>query len=574
MADLVVRGGTLVDGTGSPPRPADVVITDGLVERVVEAGESLGDVGAAEVIDATGLLVTPGFVDIHTHFDGQVTWDETLTPSCWHGVTTVVMGNCGVGFAPVRPDRHEWLIGLMEGVEDIPGAALSDGITWGWETYPEFLDAVEARPLALDVGSLIPHGSVRAYVMGERGARNEAATDEDIAEMAAIVREGMAAGALGFSTSRTVAHMAIDGEPVPGTFAAEAELFGLGDALAAAGAGVFELAPAGALGEDLAAPEREMEWMRALAARTGRPVVFAMTQNDHDPTSWQRMLDLCAEARTEGVDVHPQVAGRPVNLLLGLETFHPFSYCPSWGPLGFLSVAERLDAMRDPAFRETLLAEVADVDPMFMQFLDPERVFPMGEVPNYEPPRSESIAEQARRLGVTPMERYYDVLMEDEGRQLIMRPILNYSDFTLDPVRSMLTHPTTVWGLGDGGAHCGTTCDASTPTFMLAHWTRDRDGDRLPLELVVAKMTSETATLFGLHDRGVVAPGLVGDLNVIDYDALSLPRPEMVHDLPGDARRFVQGATGYVATVKSGQVTFRGGVDQGVRPGRLLRGPR
>lgn len=578
MHDLVIFGGTVVDGTGAPPRRVDLAIDDGTISSVVDVtnpdAPGLSPADGRESIDATGLIVTPGFVDIHTHFDGQVTWDELLTPTCWHGVTTVVMGNCGVGFAPVHPDRHEWLIGLMEGVEDIPGAALSDGISWGWETYPEFLDAVEARPLVLDVGSLIPHGSVRAYVMGDRGARNEPATAEDIEAMANIVSEGIGAGALGFSTSRTVAHMAIDGEPVPGTFAAEAELFGIGDALASAGTGVFELAPAGALGEDLAAPEREMKWMRALAARTGRPVIFAMTQNDHDPGSWQRMLDLCAEAAADGADVHPQVAGRPVNLLLGLETFHPFSYCPSFGPLGFLTLPERLERMRDPEFRALLLSEVEAVDPMFMQFLDPERVFPMGSVPNYEPPRTESIAEQARALGCTPMERYYDVLMEDEGRQLIMRPILNYTDFSLDAVRSMLTHPTTVWGLGDGGAHCGTTCDASTPTFMLAHWTRDRPTGRLPIEFIVRKMTLDTAVMFGLGDRGELTPGKIADVNLIDYDALSLPRPEMVHDLPGDARRFVQEASGYVATIKSGRITFRNGVDQGARPGGLLRGAR
>ena len=571
MHDLIVRGGMLVDGTGSPPRRADVAITDGVISAI-GSPDLAGS--AAEEIDATGLVVTPGVVDVHTHFDGQITWDEILTPTCWHGVTTVVMGNCGVGFAPVHADRHDWLIGLMEGVEDIPGAALSEGIQWGWETYPEFLDAIERRPIALDVGSLIPHGPVRGYVMGERGAKNEEATPEDIAAMAAIVREALDAGALGFSTSRTIAHMAIDGEPVPGTFAAEAELFGIGDALAEAGTGVFELAPAGALGEDLAAPEREMAWMRTLAGRTGRPVVFAMTQNDHDPASWKLMLDLCAEAAAEGANVHPQVAGRPVNLLLGLQTFHPFSYCASWAPLGFLSVEERLERMADPDLRSRLLAEADEIDPMFLQFLDPERVFVMGSVPNYEPPKGESIAEQARRGGCTPMERYYDALMEDGGRQLIMRPILNYTDFSLDAVREMLLHPTTLWGLGDGGAHCGTTCDASTPTFMLAHWTRDRPQGRLPLEFIVRKMTLDTATMFGLGDRGEVAVGKIGDLNLIDMDALSLPRPEMVSDLPGDARRFVQSATGYVATIKCGRVTFRNGEDQGERPGQLLRGAR
>ncbi|MFN8037753.1 MAG: amidohydrolase family protein [Acidimicrobiales bacterium] len=569
MHDLVIRGGTVVDGTGAEPRTADVAITDGVVAEVGRV-----DGGGREELDADGLVVTPGFVDVHTHFDGQVTWDPLLTPSSWHGVTTVVMGNCGVGFAPVEPDRHEWLIGLMEGVEDIPGAALSEGIVWSWETYPEYLDAVARRPLALDVGSLVPHGAVRAYVMGERGAKNEPATPEDIAAMAAIVKEGVAAGALGFSTSRTIAHMAIDGEPVPGTFAAEDELFGIGAALGELGAGVFELAPAGALGEDLAAPDREMAWMRKLAATIGRPVVFVLTQNDHDPDAWRRMLDLCSDAAAEGAEVRPQVAGRPVNLLLGLETFHPFSYAPSWSKVGLLPLADKVAAMRDPAFREALLAEVGDLDPVMTQFLDPERVFPMDAVPDYEPSPDRSIAAEARQRGLDPMEVYYERLLEDDGKALLMRPLLNFSGFDLDPVREMLLHPTSGWGLGDGGAHCGTTCDASTPTTMLTHWVRDRAEGRLPLEWIVKKMTLDTATLFGLGDRGVLAPGMVGDVNLIDLEHLHLDRPEMVHDLPGDARRFVQRAHGYVATVKRGQVVLRDGIDQGPRPGGLLRGAR
>ncbi|MEZ5145490.1 MAG: amidohydrolase family protein, partial [Acidimicrobiales bacterium] len=503
-----------------------------------------------------------------------VTWDPLLTPSSWHGVTTVVMGNCGVGFAPAAPDRREWLIGLMEGVEDIPGAALSDGIVWEWESYPEYLDAEARRPLALDVGSLVPHGAVRAYVMGERGAKNEPATAEDIAAMAAIVKEGVAAGALGFSTSRTIAHMAIDGEPVPGTFAAEDELFGIGAALGELGTGVFELAPAGALGEDLAAPDREMAWMRRLAATIERPVVFVLTQNDHDPSAWRRMLDLCAEAAAEGAPVRPQVAGRPVNLLLGLQTFHPFSYAASWSKVGLLPLADKVAAMRDPEYRRTLLAEAADMDPVMVQFLDPERVFPMGPVPDYEPSPDQSIAAEARRRGVDPLEVYYDRLLEDEGRALLMRPLLNFSDFSLDPVREMLLHPTSGWGLGDGGAHCGTTCDASTPTTMLTHWVRDRPHDRLPIEWVVRKMTLDTATLFGLGDRGTLEPGKVGDVNLIDLEHLRLDRPEMIHDLPGDARRFVQRAHGYIATVKRGEVVLRDGEDQGPRPGSLLRGAR
>jgi len=570
MHDLLIQGGTVVDGTGAPARTADVAVTGGIVTEVGRVGGA-----ARQVLDADGLLVTPGFVDIHTHFDGQVTWDPLLTPSSGHGVTTVVMGNCGVGFAPVHPDRREWLIGLMEGVEDIPGAALADGIEWAWETYPEYLDAVARRPLALDVGSLVPHGSVRGYVMGERGAKNEPATTEDIAAMAVIVRQGLAAGALGFSTSRTIAHMAIDGEPVPGTFAAEDELFGIGRVLGEAGTGVFELAPAGALGEDLAAPEREMDWISRLAAAIGRPVSFALTQNDADPTAWRRMLDLAAEAAAAGAEVRPQVAGRPVSLLLGLQTFHPFAYTASWSKVGLLPLAELVVALRDPELRRTLITEATEMAPSMVQFLDPERVFLLGdEVPDYEPSREHSVAGTARRLGVEPLEVFYDELLRDDGKSLLLRPLLNYTDYNLDAVRQMLLHPTSAWGLGDGGAHCGTTCDASTPTFMLTHWVRDRPHGRLPLEWIVKKMTSDTATMFGLGDRGTLQPGRVGDLNLIDLEHLQLRLPEMVADLPGGARRFVQGSSGYVATVKSGSVTLRDGVDQGARPGGLLRGAR
>ena len=569
MHDLLITGGRVVDGTGSPARTADVAISDGVVTEVGRVRER-----AQRVIDADGALVTPGFVDVHTHFDGQVTWDPLLTPSCWHGVTTVVMGNCGVGFAPAAPERRNWLIGLMEGVEDVPGAALSEGIVWEWEHFPEYLDAVDRAEKMLDVGAQVPHGAVRAYVMGERGARNEPATPEDIAAMAEIVREGVVAGALGFSTSRTIAHMAIDGEPVPGTFAAEDELLGIGRALGDLGAGVFELAPAGALGEDLAAPEREMAWMRRVAAEIGRPVSFVLTQNDHDPEAWRRLLDLCGEAAAAGAQVRPQVAGRPVSLLLGLQTFHPFAYCPSFAPIGAAPLPEKVRALRDPVLRARLLAEVDDAVAAMAQFLDPERAFPMGSVPDYEPARADSVAGRARSLGVPVMEHYYDVLLGEEGQALVLRPLLNYSDFSLDAVREMLVHPTSAWGLGDGGAHCGTNCDASTPTTMLTHRVRDRDRDRLPVEWVVRKMTAETAAMYGLGDRGVLAPGMVGDVNVIDDEGLTLGRPEFIHDLPGGARRFVQRARGYVATVKTGAVILRDGDDQGERPGRLLRGAR
>jgi N-acyl-D-amino-acid deacylase len=569
MHDLVIRAGTVVDGTGASPRTADVAIDGGVVTEVGRV-----DGPAHETLDADGLVVTPGFVDVHTHYDGQATWDPMLTPSCWHGVTTIVMGNCGVGFAPAAPDRHAWLIGLMEGVEDIPGAALADGIVWGWETFPEYLDFLDGVPKMLDIGTQVPHGAVRAYVMGERGAKNEPATPDDIEAMAEIVREGIVAGALGFSTSRTIAHMAIDGEPVPGTFAAEDELFGIGRVLGELGTGLFELAPAGALGEDLAAPEREMDWMRRLAATIHRPVTFVLTQNDHDPQAWRRMLDLCAQAAAEGADVHPQVAGRPVSLLLGLQNFHPFAYCPTWATLGGLPLEERVRRMREPGVRAALLGEVGAIDPSMLQFIDPERVFPLGAEPNYEPDREESIAARARSAGRDPWDLYYDILLEDDGRQLVLRPLLNFSDFTLDPVREMLMHPTTAFGLSDGGAHCGTTCDASTPTYMLAYWARDRSRDRLPLEWAVKKMTGDTARLFGLGDRGTLEPGKLGDVNLVDMERLRLLRPEMVHDLPGGARRFVQRSEGYVAMVKSGRVVLREGADQGERPGRLVRGAR
>jgi len=569
--DLVIRGGKVVDGTGGPAVDADVAIDDGKVTLVgrVEAE------GATE-IDASGRIVTPGFVDVHTHYDGQVTWDPLLTPSTWHGVTTVVMGNCGVGFAPVRSDRHEWLIGLMEGVEDIPGAALSEGIKWGWETFPEFLDFLDGQELAIDVGTQVPHGAVRGYVMGDRGARNEPATTEDIEEMAAIVREGIEAGALGVSTSRTIAHRAIDGEPVPGTYAAEDELFAMGRALSDAGSGVFELAPAGVMGEDLAASDKEMDWMRRLARETGRPVTFAMLQHDYDPDQWKKMLDLASDAYDEGVPIRPQVAGRPLGLLLGLQTFHPLSKRPSFEPLLDLPLDEKVAAMRDPDLRAQIISESpSHDDAMAFIGMGLDRIFKLGEPPDYEPAPDQAIGELAKRAGVDPTEYLYDLLLENEGRELLLRPLLGYSNFTQDPIREMVMHPASALGLGDGGAHVGAICDASIETYMLTHWVRDRTrGERLPLELVVRKMTSDTASLYGLGDRGVLAPGYRADVNVIDLDGMVLHRPEMVYDLPGGARRLLQHADGYDATIVAGEVIMRNGADTGARPGQLIRGAR
>ena len=570
MHDLVIRGGTVVDGTGSPARTADVAVDGGVVVEVGRAGPGRRELAA------DGALVTPGFVDIHTHYDGQATWDPLLTPSCWHGVTTVVMGNCGVGFAPVRPDRHDWLIGLMEGVEDIPGTALAEGIRWDWESFPEFLDALEAAPMAIDVGTQVPHGAVRAYVMGERGARNEPAGPDDIEAMAAIVRQGVLAGALGFSTSRTIAHRAIDGEPVPGTFAAEDELFGIGSVLGELGRGVFELAPAGVLGEDLAAPDKEMSWMRRLAAATGRPVTFALTQNNNEPEAFRKMLALAGEAAAEGVAVRPQVHGRTVSLLLGLQTFHPFNFTPTWGQIGLRPWAEQVVAMADPALRARLVEEAAtlDDDPVVLGFMHPARIYPLGDPPEYEPPPAASVAAAAARLGRSHWDLLYDLLLEDGGRQLLNAPVLNYSWGNLDATAEMLADPVTVFGLGDGGAHAGQTCDASTTTFLLSYWARDRSRGRLPLEEAVRRLTSSTADLFGLGDRGRLVPGAKADLNVIDFDALALERPELVADLPSGARRLVQRSRGYLATVNAGEPIVEHGEPTGARPGALVRGAR
>ena len=570
MHDLVIRSGLVVDGTGDAPRAADVAIDNGRITKV-----GVVEVAGDREIDATDLIVTPGFVDIHTHYDGQVTWDPLLTPSIWHGVTTVVMGNCGVGFAPAKPDEHEWLIGLMEGVEDIPGAALSEGIKWGWETFPEFLDYLDTVPLALDIGTQVPHGAVRGYVMGERGARNEPATPDEINAMARIVQEGVEAGALGLSTSRTIAHRAIDGEPVPGTFAAEDELFGLGQALADANAGVFELAPAGVMGEDLAAPASEIDWMRRLAEATGRPITFALSQHDQAPDQWKELLDLALNAWDAGIPIRPQIAGRPTGLLLGLQTFHPLLMRPSYQAIAHLPLAERVAEMKKPAVRKAILSEkVTNADDR-MSFIGMglDRVFPIGNPPDYEPAPETSIAAQAERLGIDQMELFYDLLLEDQGASLLVRPLLGYSNFSFEPIREMLLHPTTALGLGDGGAHVGAICDASIETTMLVHWARDRTrGAKLPLELVVRKMTSDTASLYGLNDRGVLASGYRADVNVIDFKNLRLDQPKMVHDLPGGARRLLQKADGYRSTFVAGTEVMHNGVDTGARPGQLVRG--
>jgi N-acyl-D-amino-acid deacylase len=565
--DLVVKGGTLIDGTGAPPRIGDVAIKDGVI---VSVGEVEGD--ARRTLDATGLAVTPGFVDIHTHYDGQATWDPALAPSCYHGVTTVVMGNCGVGFAPVRPGQQDFLIGLMEGVEDIPGAALHEGIQWEWETFPEYLDALGRRSYAMDVATQVPHGAVRAYVMGERGANNEPATREDIEQMAALVKEGMVAGALGFSTSRTIAHRAITGEPVPGTFAAEDELFGIGRVLGELGKGIFEVAGAGAAGEDIAAPKSELDWMRRLSKEIRRPVTFAMVQVDAAPNLWHELLELSAAAVEEGAEIFPQVAGRPFGMLIGHQTdIHPFADRPSYVVLLDLPFDERIERMRDSELKRRILSEGNPAAPSFV-IAQLGRVFPMGDPPNYEPAWEDSIEGLARASGADPVELLYDRMLERNGKELFLVPLLNYSGGNADPIRAMMQHPRAALGLGDGGAHCGMICDASIQTFMLSHWVRDRTrGEKVPVEFAVRRMTKDTADLYGLTDRGVLEPGKKGDLAVIDLENIRLRPPEMLHDLPAGGRRFMQRASGYRAVVVSGEVTLENDELTGAHPGRLVR---
>jgi N-acyl-D-aspartate/D-glutamate deacylase len=567
MHDLVIRNGKIVDGTGQPSFIGDVAIDNGKITSV--GGKAAA---ARREIDATGLLVTPGFVDIHTHYDGQVTWDPYLTPSSWHGVTTLVMGNCGVGFAPVEKGKEEFLIGLMEGVEDIPGTALAEGIKWNWESFPEYMNAVENMKRAIDVGVQVPHGSVRAYVMGERGAHNEAATPEDIEKMAAVVRDGIKAGALGFTTSRTMLHRAKNKDLVPGTFASEDELLGIGRALGQAGHGVFEMA------SDMVGPDATMEWMVKLSAETGLPITFAMAQTDKEPDSYRKMLARVKELNENGAHLAPQISARPTGLLMGLESsLHPFITHPTYKTIAHLPIDERVAKMREPEMRAQILSEEPSVHDKATRFMvtNFSKFFPLGDPPDYEPVRESSVAARAERLGISAAELTYDLLLERNGRELLYMPFGNYAEYNHNALREMLLDPVTTLGLSDGGAHCGLICDASMPSYMLAHWVRDRSrGERMPVETAVRLQTSDTAKLYGLGDRGVLAPGMKADLNVIDLDALKLHAPQMVFDLPAGGRRLIQRAEGYKFTILSGEVTFQDGVPTEAMPGKLIRGPQ
>jgi N-acyl-D-aspartate/D-glutamate deacylase len=565
MLDLLVRGGNVVDGSGQPARAADVGIREG---RIVAVGRI--DEPAREQLDADGLLVTPGWVDVHTHYDGQVTWDALLTPSCWHGVTTVVMGNCGVGFAPVRPGSQEYLIKLMEGVEDIPGTALAEGISWDWESFPEYLDAVQRRPHALDVGAQVPHAALRFYVMGERGADHEATpTESEIETMGRLVRDAVRAGALGFTTSRTKNHRASDGRFTPSLTAGAEELLGISRGFGEAGQGVFEVV------SDFAGREEEWELFREMVRQSGRPMSISIGQSDASPEAWRAMLATIASANDAGLPIKAQVAARAIGILLGLEaTMHPFASHPSFRELAALPLGEKVARMRDPAFKKRVLAEqpAPALGMLVWQF---DKLFALGDPPDYEPSAEQSMAAQAARQGVAPEAWVYERLLDDDGHALLYRPFLNYSHGSLDAVREMLLHDYTVPGLGDAGAHCGLICDGSFPTYLLSHWGRSRTrGERIPIETLVKAQTADTAALVGLTDRGRIAPGMKADLNLIDFAALGMRPPEIVHDLPAGGKRLVQRATGYVATVCSGAVTFQNGESTGALPGQLVRGPQ
>jgi N-acyl-D-aspartate/D-glutamate deacylase len=563
--DLVIRGGTVIDGTGAPGFVADVGVKDG---RIAAVGAVSGR--GAEEIDARGLLVTPGFVDIHTHYDGQATWDVRMQPSSWHGVTTVVIGNCGVGFAPCRPQDHDRLIRLMEGVEDIPFPVLAEGLPWNWESFPDYLDSLASRRFDVDIGSQLPHAALRVYVMGERGANREEATEADIHAMAAIAKRAVEAGALGFSTSRTLNHRTSDGQPTPTLTASEAELTGIAMGLAAAGKGVLQFV------SDFADPEAEFAMLRRIVERSGRPLSFSLVQSPRAPDQWRFLLDRLAEATAAGLPMRAQVCGRPVGILFGFElTLNPFSQHPSYREIAKAPLAERVARLRDPAFRARLLSEASQADPAFAANMTRnwKTMFLMGETPDYEQTPDRTVARLAEAARVAPEELALDHMLSNEGKGMLYLPFLNYADGSLDPSYEMLTHPDTVPGLSDGGAHVGMICDGSFPTSNLTHWTRDRTrGARLPLEAMVRMQSRDTALALGLADRGLLSPGYRADLNVIDYDRLSLFAPDVAYDLPAGGRRLIQRASGYVATVVAGEVTYRDGEPTGALPGRLLRG--
>ena len=571
MLDTVIRGGRIVDGTGRPVFHGDLGIRDG---RIAAVGGKLGP--AKQDIDADGALVTPGWVDVHTHFDGQATWDPYLSPSTDHGVTSVVMGNCGVGFAPVAPDRRDWLIRVMEGVEDIPGTVLSEGIRWDWETFPEYLDALARMPRALDVGAQIPHSAVRTYVMGERGVTHDEATPDDIRAMIQVVRQGLQAGALGFSTSRTFIHKYETRKFPPGTFATPDEILGIARAMKEVGHGVFQMT------SNHYQMETEFPWLRQLAEENRLPVAFALVQTDQTPENWRRLLLQLDHAHRDGVPIYGAIGGRPAGILMAWQgSIHPFMAHDVWKQITPLPWAERLQRLRDPQVRAQLtdmraLMASAEFDSRLAYLTQSfQKMYALGAEPDYEPAQEWSIASIASREGRSPLEVAYDMLMAQDGKGIIYFPSFNYAYNDLSQLHEQLQHPQTMMSLADGGAHCGYICDVSVPTYLLTHWVRDRRrGPRLPLEHIVKKQTMDTAHIYGLRDRGQLRPGYLADVNVIDFENLRLPAPYVAFDLPAGGRRLNQRAEGYLATLKLGQLIMQGGEPTGALPGGLVRGPQ
>ena len=564
MYDLIIKNGLIYDGKGSEPFEADIAISE---DKIVSIGNIEED--SIETIDAKGKIVTPGFVDIHTHYDGQVTWDPYLRPSTYHGVTTVVMGNCGVGFSPCKPDQRDWLIGLMEGVEDIPGTALHEGIDWEWESFPEYLDALEKKPLAIDVGTQIPHGAVRAYVMGERGINHEEASEDEINKMKEIVREAVEAGAYGFSTSRTEKHNDVNGKLTPSITAHKTELVEIAKSLGEIDKGVLQGI------SDFYDFESEFDIFKSMSKESGRPISITVEQQDARPDWWIQLLDGIEDAQSEGIQMFGQVPPRATGILMGLTaTLNPFRFHPSYMEIAEMPLNERVKIMSDPSFKNRLLAEEGvSINPLVDEIVQSyEKMFKLGEPANYEPDPKDSFQSLSETSNRTAQEIAYDALLEKEGRALIYHPLFNYQPGDLSLVEKMLKHPYTISGLGDAGAHCGAISDASFPTTLVQHWSRDRDrGEKLPLKTVIKMQTSETAGLLGINDRGILEEGYKADINIIDYEKLTLHEPEIINDLPAGGRRLVQKASGYDYTIVSGAVAFIKGEATGVLNGKLIR---
>jgi N-acyl-D-aspartate/D-glutamate deacylase len=565
----VIRGGTLIDGSGREPVTADVGLRHGkiaAVGRITARG--------AQEINATDRIVTPGFVDIHTHYDGQITWENRLQPSSGHGVTTVVMGNCGVGFAPAKPNQHQLLMKLMEGVEDIPEVVMAHGVPWNWETFPDYLNAIEQRQADIDFAAQLPHNPLRVYVMGERGAACEPPTAQDLARMRALTTEAIRAGAVGVSTTRNLAHRFRDGRPVPSISSAEQEVLALAEGLRDADAGVFEI-----LGDSRQTTDEQMGFLRRVARTSGRPVSFTLVQTRENPGGWRELLAQLEPASRDGLVIRGQVLPRPVGILFGLDlSLHPFAFRPSFRAIEHLPLADKVRGMRDPDLRRRLLSEHSeDPHPFFKSVTDDlDWVYPLGDPPNYHPARASSIAARARAAGLDPTEMIYEELLKDEGRALLYRPSANREGERFESAgEHFLGHPYTVLGLGDGGAHYGMICDAAYPTYILTYWVGHKDpSKRISLPAAIRMLAADPATAVGLNDRGRIAPGMKADINVIDMHSLHLHAPRPIFDLPANGRRLTQRADGYCATIVSGQVTYRRGEATGALPGRLVRGSR